>query len=513
MVDILLLFEVHQPYRFKRDFFWGKREFQKRSDDELFEYYFDHFTDGEIFKRASAKCYLPSNSILLEQIDQFKHEKKEVKVAFSISGVFLEQCERFNKDVLDSFKQLSETGRVEFLGQTYYHSLSSLYPRKDEFIAQVNKHRNTVNELLGHSPKVFENTELIYNNEVAKLVEQLGFNGICTEGADRIIGSSSPNRLLSANGCKELRVILRNYKLTDDVGFRFSTKTWSEWPLTAEKYAGWLASADGQYVCIFLDYETFGEHHWPETGIHDFLRRLPGEILKKGNLRMSTPSRVVEDHKPVGLLDVPESKTVSWADIERSTDSWIGNDMQWAFFEGVRDIEMLVREADDKKFTDIWRYLQISDHLYYMFTAGGGPGVVHSYFSPYAKPIDSFLTSIAILMDFENRLKIETFAANEQFEFQTFEGKSGSTGLSVLSLVGFHNLLAKVPQGSIEFHRSRGDFENWFELSLRDKVLADKVRKVNESDLEGKAHVLELRKVIQSHITFQKMSLRKMGYS
>ncbi len=513
MVDILLIFEVHQPYRFRKDFFWSKREFRKLANDELFEHYFDHLTDGEIFRRASAKCYLPSNDILLRLIDEFKHEKKEVRIAYSISGIFLEQCEKFDKDVLESFKQLSDTGRVEFLGQTHYHSLSSLYPSKDEFAAQVNKHRNKVNELLGYSPRVFENTELIYNNEIAKSVEQLGFSGICTEGAERIIGSSSPNRLLSAKSCNNLRVILRNYKLTDDVGFRFSTKTWSEWPLTAEKYADWLASTSGQYICIFLDYETFGEHHWPETGIHDFLRKLPGEILKRENLTMSTPSRVIADHRPVALIDVPESQTVSWADIERSTDSWIGNDMQWAFFAGVRDIERLVKEARDQGLIDIWRYLQTSDHLYYMFTSGGGPGVVHSYFSPYSKPIDAFLTSIAVLMDFELRLKIEAFAANEQFDFQTSEGKSGGTGLSTLSLVGFNDLLAKAPLRSIEFHRGRGDFENWIEQSLRDKVLADKIKEVNESDLEGEELVLELRKVIQNHIVTQKKCIRKMGYA
>ncbi len=227
---------------------------------------------------------------------------------------------------------------------------------------------------------------------------------------------------------------------------------------------------------------------------------------------MSTPSKVIERHKPVGVLDVPESKTVSWADIERSTDSWIGNDMQWAFFAGVRDIEKLVKERGDSGFTDIWRYLQISDHLYYMFTSGGGPGVVHSYFSPYAKPIDSFLTSMAVLMDFEHRLKIETFAANEQFDFQTSEGKGGTTGLSVLSLTGFSNILASVPRRSIEFHRRRGDFEKWFELSLRDKMLADKIRGVNQSDLKGGEFVLELRRIIQSHMTQQIECLRKMGY-
>jgi alpha-amylase len=512
MVDILLIFEVHQPYRLRRDFFWGKKEYRKLAKGELFNYYFDHATDGEIFRRAAKKCYLPSNNILLNLIDHYKHEKKQVKVAYSISGVLLEQCERYNKDVLESFKQLSETRRVDFLGQTYYHSISSLYPNKDEFIAQVKLHRKTINELLGYNPSVFENTELIYNNEIAKLIEQQGFNGICTEGAEKIIGQSSPNYLLKAYGTSGLKVILRNYKLADDIGFRFSNKTWSEWPLTAEKYADWLASNNGQYICLFLDYETFGEHHWPETGIHDFLRNLPKEILERENLTMSTPSKVIADHQPENTLDVPEAKTISWADIERSTHSWIGNDMQWAFFAGLRDIEKLVKESEDKNLTDIWRYLQISDHLYYMFTAGGGPGEVHSYFSPYEKPIDAFLASMAVLFDFEHRLRIETLAANEQFDFQTSEAKKGGTGLTALSLTGFHSLLSKTPIRSIEFHRKRGDFEKWFEQSLRDKTLAAEARRVNRSDLTGEKYVHELRKVVQNHIEFQKKTFQKMGY-
>ncbi len=512
MIDILLVFEVHQPFRFRRDFFWGKREFRKLKKSELFEHYFDLKTDEEIFKRASRKCYQPSNDILLKLIDEHKHGKKDVRVAFSISGVFLEQCERFNKDVLEGFKQLSNTGRVEFLGQTYYHSLASLYPNKDEFVAQVEEHRNTVKELLGYNPKVFENTELIYNNGIARSVEQLGFKGMCTEGAERIIGSNSPNQLLEANGCEGLRVILRNYKLTDDIGFRFSTQSWSEWPLTVEKYVNWLASNNGQYICIFLDYETFGEHHWPETGIHDFLRKLPGEIISRKNLVLSTPTKVISDHEPTGILDVPESKTVSWADIERSTDSWIGNDMQWAFFSEVRDIEKLIKESGDAKFTKLWRYFQISDHLYYMFTAGGGPGEVHSYFSPYAKPIDAFITSQAAFMDLEQRLKTETFAANETFNYQTGEGKEGSTGFTILSLIGFNDSLSKVPLRSIEFHRKRGDFEVWVEQSLRDIALADKIHEVNAKDLGGEKIRLELKKVVKQHITMLRTNLREMGY-
>jgi alpha-amylase len=512
LVDILLVFEVHQPYRIRRDFFWDKKEYRKLANRELFDYYFDKSIDDEIFSRASTKCYLPSNNILLKQIEEHKHGKKPVKVSFSISGVFLEQCEKFNKDVLESFKQLSETGCVEFLGQTYYHSISSLYPNKDEFIAQITKHRETVKELLGYNPTIFENTELIYNNEIAKTVEQQGFKGICTEGAEKIIGQNSPNNLLSAHGSTKLKVILRNYKLADDIGFRFSNRSWNEWPLTAEKYTDWLSQSSGQYICLFLDYETFGEHHWPETGIHDFLRKLPSEILTRKNLTMTNPSSTISEQKPVGMIDVPESKTVSWADIERSTHSWIGNDMQWAYYAKLRDLEKLVKESNDQTLTDTWRYLQISDHLYYMFTAGGGPGEVHSYFSPYGKPIDAFLSAMTVLFDFEHRLRIETLAANEPFNFQTSEGETGETGLTSQSLLGFHDALSRTNIKSIEFHRRRGDFEKWFEQSLRDLALADEAGELRESDLMGEKYIQALKKLVRSRIEAQKKTLQKMGY-
>ncbi len=251
MTDILLIFEVHQPYRIRRDYFWENRAFKKLEKSELLDSYFDLAADGEIFRRASAKCYLPSNRILLDVIDEHKHEKKGVCVAFSLSGVFLEQCERFNRDVLDSFKQLAETGRVEFLGQTYYHSLSSLYPDRVEFVDQVTTHRQTVKDLLGYSPRVFENTELIYNNEISKTVEGLGYEGMFTEGADRIIGSRSPNQVFQAKGCESLKVLLRNYRLTDDIAFRFSNREWSEWPLTADKVCI-LAAGDSRAVRMHL---------------------------------------------------------------------------------------------------------------------------------------------------------------------------------------------------------------------------------------------------------------------
>ncbi|MEM3578119.1 MAG: DUF5752 family protein [Candidatus Bathyarchaeia archaeon] len=493
MTDIVFIFEVHQPHRLKKNFFWENETFRHVRKNELFDYYFDKAVNKEVFERACRKCYFPSNQILLELIDAYKREKKQAKFSFSISGIFLEQCEMFNKDVLESFKQLAETGCVEFLSQTYYHSLASLYPERGEFIEQVKMHRQTVRDLLGYTPTVFENTELLYNNAIAKTAEEMGYKGIFTEGVEKILHEKSPNYLYKPKNCQKIKVLLRNYKLTDDVGFRFSARWWSEWPLTADKYASWLAATPGQCINIFPDYETFGEHHWPETGIHEFLRHLPKEILKWWHLHMATPSEVVDKYAVSGEIDVPElGGTVSWADLERDASCWLGNTMQWAYYTGIRRLEPLIREAEDKELLQIWRYLQTSDHLYYMFTAGGGPGEVHSYFSPFNSPADAFVTAHAVALDFENRVKLATSAANEPFLFYTGVGKDKFTGVMAWSLKGFIGALKKVDAKSIEFHWRRGDFEQWVENSLHDKQLADKLKKIKVEKQKGE----ELRKLL-----------------
>ncbi len=238
----------------------------------------------------------------------------------------------------------------------------------------------------------------------------MGYKGIYTEGVEKILGEKSPNYVYTPKGAKKIRVLLRNYKLTDDVGFRFSARWWPEWPLTAPKYAGWLATTKGEVINIFPDYETFGEHHWPETGIHSFLQHLPDEILKYEHLMMVTPSEVLEKHASAGEVDVPEAEgTVSWADIKRDQSGWLGNVMQWAYYTTIRRLEPLVREAEDEEFMRLWRDFQTSDHLYYMFTAGGGPGEVHSYFSPYESPMDAFVAAQTLINDFEARLKTGNF--------------------------------------------------------------------------------------------------------
>jgi alpha-amylase len=505
LTDIVFVFEVHQPHRFKRNLFWENKIFRRLKKQELFDYYFDNEVDREIFKRAARKCYFPSNRILLDVIDAHRKQKRQVKVSFSVSGVFLEQCEMFDKDLLETFKQLAETGCVEFLNQTYYHSVSSLYPEKDEFIAQAKMHQQTVKSVLGCTPTVFENTELLYNNAIARIVESLGYKGIYMEGVEKILGGKSPNYAYTPKGCKNIKVLMRNYKLTDDIGFRFSARWWSEWPLTADKYAHWLADARGDCINIFPDYETFGEHHWPETGIHNFLKHLPDEILKWEHLNMATPSEVIDRHASAGEINVPESGgTVSWADLERDSSGWLGNAMQWAYFTNLRRLESLIKEVDDQEFLKLWRYFQTSDHLYYMFTAGGAPGEVHSYFSPFQSPMDAFVAAQSLLFDFENRLRLATLTANEPFLFCTKADEKHFTGVMTWSLKGFAKALQTVDLKAVEFHNRRGDFERWAEHSLQDKTLARQLKGISASKLTGEA----LRKALidAAEKRFQKLS-------
>ena len=473
--------------------FWEGNVLKRLNKKELFDHYFDNKLDRGIFERAARKCYFPSNQIILDVIDRHKHDRKQTKFSFSISGVFLEQCEMFDKDLLESFRQLTATGCVELLDQTYYHSIASLYPEKEEFIAQVAMHKQIVKDLLGYTPRVFENTELLYNNTIAQTVEDMGYKGIYTEGVEKILGEKSPNYIYTPKGTKKIRVLLRNYKLTDDIGFRFSARWWPEWPLTADKYSKWLAETKGECINIFPDYETFGEHHWPETGIHSFLQHLPDEILKYDHLKMATPSEIVDKHASAGEVDVPEAEgTVSWADIKRDQSGWLGNVMQWAYYTTLRKLEPFIKEADDVELLRLWRDFQTSDHLYYMFTAGGGPGEVHSYFSPYESPMDAFVAAQTLLNDFEARLRMVILTANEPFLFYTGVGKEYYTGEMAWGLKGFVKALQEVNVTALEFHVGNGDFESWAKSSLKDHKLAAKLKEIAVSEQKGE----KLRKAL-----------------
>lgn len=408
MASVCFYFQVHQPIRLRK--FHGKPSSPALDvpPRKLEEFYFDAEENRTIFDRVARKCYLPANSLLLELLDRHAGDRP-FKVAFSLSGVFLDQARAWGPGVLDSFRRLARTGRVEFLGETYYHSLSSLFS-EEEFEEQVREHSRAVEELFGVKPKVFRNTELIYNDRIAALAERLGFRAILSEGIERILdGWRSPNYVYRPPSSAAISILTKNYRLSDDIAFRFSARWWTEYPLMADKYARWLASQEGPTINLFMDYETFGEHQWADTGIFDFLRALPGEVLKHPNLDFATPSEVVERNPPVGVVAVDPARTISWADQERDTSAWLGNQMQQVAFQELASLEKSVKQLNDPAMARVWRLLQQSDHLYYMSTKGwdfghGPDGDVHNYFSHYGNPLYAGLNFLMVLSDFKTRL-------------------------------------------------------------------------------------------------------------
>lgn len=382
-----MCFQVHQPFRLRR--FWP-------DDRSGFFRYFDERSNREIFERVARKCYIPANRVLLNSLDE---HRGEFRFSLSVTGTLLEQCELWGKDVLEGFRQMAETGAVEFLDETFYHSLSSLLEDKTEFIEEIKEHREFVFDLLGVKPQIFRNTELLYNNTIAKIVSDLGYRAILTEGADHMLDGRSPNVLYRAKG-SGLPIIFRNYKLSDDIGYRFSARWWEGYPLTAEKWALWASGINEDCVNIFMDYETFGEHQWEETGIFTFLQELPGEVLKT-RLNFSTPLEIVEKYSSVAEIDVGDSSTISWADTERDTSAWLGNDMQRRCLEEMKLLEPFVKKTGDPEILRIWKHLLTSDHYYYMCTKWLGDGDVHSYFSVHSTPFDAAVNFMAVLMDFK----------------------------------------------------------------------------------------------------------------
>ena len=390
MTSVCIYFQVHQPFRLRR--FWP-------DDRTGFFRYFDERSNREIFEKVARKCYIPTNRLLLDSLDE---HKGEFRFSLSVTGTLLEQCELWEKDTLEGFRQMAETGAVEFLDETFYHSLSSLFEDKTEFIEEIKEHRKLMFDLLGVKPQVFRNTELLYNNTIAKLVSDLGYRAILTEGADHMLDGKSPNVLYRAKG-SGLPIIFRNYKLSDDIGYRFSARWWEGYPLTAEKWASWASGNNEDCVNIFMDYETFGEHQWEETGIFSFLKDLPGEVLKN-HLSFNTPLELVEKYSPVAEIDVGDFSTISWADMERDTSAWLGNDMQRRCFEEIKLLEPFVRRTEDPEILRIWKHLLTSDHYYYMCTKWLGDGDVHSYFSVHSTPFDAAVNFMAVIMDFKAQI-------------------------------------------------------------------------------------------------------------
>jgi len=396
MPALCLYFQVHQPHRIKKyrvfDIGNDHNYFNDGSDTDL--------NNKRVLQKVAHKCYIPANELLLELLN--KH--RDFKISFSFSGVFLEQLEEYSPETLTTFKRLVATKRVEILSETYYHSLSFLYS-KNEFTSQIELHRAKIKKLFGQNPKVFRNTELIYNNAVAAHIEKMGYEGILAEGADHVLGWRSPNYLYKPVGCKKIKMLLKNYRLSDDIAFRFGEKSWKEYPLTAPKFAGWVNAVNGggDIVNLFMDYETFGEHQWQDTGIFDFLRHLPGEILKHPDNRFVTPSEAVKKFPARAELDV--HNFVSWADVERDISAWLGNPIQDDAAGKLYELESAVLKTGDQKLISDWRRMQTSDHFYYMCTKWFQDGDVHKYFNPYNSPYEAFINFMNVLQDLRIRLE------------------------------------------------------------------------------------------------------------
>jgi alpha-amylase len=386
-------FQVHQPFRLRRYTFF---------DIGASEHYFDDPENERIVKRVAQKSYIPMNTLVRQLVEE---TKGDFRCSYSVSGAAIRQMQLWAPEALDSFKALADTGAVEFLCETSHHSLASLADL-DEFRAQVEEQRALVHEVFGHDPVVFRNTELVIDARIARAVEELGFRALLGEGADHLLGWRSPHHVYRPEGCEKLKLLLRSYAFSDDIAFRFSNRGWHEWPLTAEKFGSWVGGVDEDdaFVGLYMDYETFGEHQWEDTGIFDFMRALPQVLLSNPRLSFATPGEVALRHDPVSRLSIP--RPVSWADAERDMTAWLGNPMQRSAQEALYAALPAARELarrGEPAWLETWRRLSTSDHLYYMCTKWFSDGDVHKYFSPYASPHDAFITFMNVLDDFARR--------------------------------------------------------------------------------------------------------------
>jgi len=398
MASVCFYFQVHQPFRLRR-----YSIFDNDSN------YFDDYKNGQVCRKVANKCYLPANRLMLKLIDQYQGK---FRISYSITGVLLDQLEQYAPEVMSTFHALANTGCVEFLSETYYHSLSFLYSRQ-EFTEQVQMHQERIKELFGQEPKVFRNTELIYNNDLANYVSEMGFKSVICEGADHILGYRSPNFIYHPPGKPDMKLLLKNYRLSDDIAFRFSNHGWAEWPLTAPKFSQWVSNVNGNgyTVNLFMDYETLGEHQWEDTGIFDFLEHLPSEILSHPDNDFKTPSEVAESNQAVGQFDSPHM--ISWADIERDLSAWLGNAMQSNALHELYQLEKQVKDTGDPQIIADWRKLQTSDHFYYMCTKWFADGDVHKYFNPYDSPYDSYINFMNVMDNLRSRCR-QTTAVNTE---------------------------------------------------------------------------------------------------
>ena len=462
MRSICFYFQVHQPMRLRTYRFF---------DIGAYHNYYDDYQNKFILRRVADKCYLPMNQLLLDLANEYG---SAFKVSFSISGVALDQFEMYAPDVIESFQKLADSGSVEFLAETYSHSLSAL-KSKEEFFKQANDHRQKIEQLFGQKPVTFRNTELIYSDEIGKMVSEMGYETMLTEGAKHVLGWKSPNYMYFNAINPKLKLLLKNFRMSDDIAFRFSERGWSEWPLTTEKFVDWLNAVDPdqEVINLFMDYETFGEHQWKETGIFDFMRALPARVLSQSNYTFNTPSELAAQMQPVSAIHVPNP--VSWADEERDLTAWLGNDLQDDAFDNLYLLEEMVKGCDDPEIRKDWKYLQTSDHFYYMCTKFFSDGDVHKYFNPYGTPYDAYINFMNVLSDFKQRVESHT-------------GQQGPSGFEQVT----QEVAEEIKKASKKIHEKTK--KAWDESKIKDMTLDDiaKMSNAKIKELLKKVDVDEL---------------------
>lgn len=396
MRAICLYLHIHQPLRY--------REYSIFDVGNDSNYYNDNYngrqSNERIFRKVAKKSYYPMLNLLLENM----RRHKDFKVSFSITGTWLEQAEKWEPELINMIREMIKRGQCEIVGETYYHSLAYFY-NLDEFNDQVKIHAETLERIFGIKPKAFRNTEFAYNDSLARWAEEQGYETILAEGWDKILSWRSPNHVYQPAGCKNLKLLLKNYRLSDDIAFRFSNRQWSEWPLTVPKYQKWLDDdcLRGNLINLFMDFETFGEHQWQDTGIFDFMNTLISSWLSEYENKFVTVSEAARLEEPVAEISMPD--TITWADTERDLSAWLSNSMQRSAMEQVYALREQILNTHDKQLISDWRHLTTSDHPYAMCTKYWNDGDVHAYFSAYASPYEAFMYYMNVLRDIEYRIK------------------------------------------------------------------------------------------------------------
>lgn len=401
MTLVVPFFFAHQPFRLRVP--EERRAAGALAPGQLESYYFNDTLNRDIFLKVTENCYRPATRLILDLVRRHAGRDKPFRVAYGLSGTLLAQAQRHAPDLLDLWKELADTGLVEFTGETYYHSLAGLFDDAHvELRAQALMHREAVQTLLGQTPTIFRNTEMVYNDAIADAVQEMGFQGVMTEGVDWLMaGWRSPDYIYRSPG--GLPVLLRNYRLSDDIGYRFSDRSWDGYPLTADKFAGWLAGNTHPVVLLALDYEALGEHIQADTGIFEFIAALPDQSARFPQIEWATPSQAAARIPPIGRVDVPIYSTISWADQERDTSAWLGNEMQQFCFEEIKRLEPSVQASGDPDLHHVWRLMQASDHLRYISDKATSDGSVHQYFSDYGTVVEAFVRLHTAVYDLKRR--------------------------------------------------------------------------------------------------------------